>query len=128
MDRKCVRFTCGGCDAKGNNFEEKAECERSCSGVTGETQDTEDRWTHRTDGHIGKLRSASSGRCAVQLRTVVSPVEQSVYFRGLFERFKKEEGSESGEEFEPAAAHGLCQLMDSLLPLQVTSPWRFCWL
>lgn len=36
MDRKCVRFTYGGCDANGNNFEEEPKCERSCSGVTGE--------------------------------------------------------------------------------------------
>lgn len=36
MDRKCARFTYGGCDANGNNFEEEPKCEESCSGVTGE--------------------------------------------------------------------------------------------
>ncbi|TNM94487.1 hypothetical protein fugu_017246 [Takifugu bimaculatus] len=56
LDRKCARFTYGGCDANDNNFEEEPKCEESCSGVT----------------------------------------EQSVYFRGLFERFEKEEESESG--------------------------------
>lgn len=85
--------------------------------------DTQDRWTHRTAA-LSQLRKV----CSAAEDCCVSPVEQSVYFRGLFERFEKEEGSESGEEFEPAAAHGLCQLMDSLLPPQVTSPWRFCWL
>lgn len=36
LDRKCARFTYGGCDANDNNFEEEAKCEESCSGVTGE--------------------------------------------------------------------------------------------
>lgn len=43
MDRKCVRFTYGGCGAKGNNFEEESKCETNCSGVTGETGGTQDR-------------------------------------------------------------------------------------
>uniref|UniRef100_A0A3Q3XJF3 BPTI/Kunitz inhibitor domain-containing protein n=1 Tax=Mola mola TaxID=94237 RepID=A0A3Q3XJF3_MOLML len=56
MNRKCARFTYGGCNANGNNFEEEKECSAVCDGVT----------------------------------------ERSVYFKGLFDRFEKEEDSESG--------------------------------
>ncbi|KAL6095435.1 spint1 [Pungitius sinensis] len=34
LDRKCSRFTWGGCDDNENNFEEEAECSETCAGVT----------------------------------------------------------------------------------------------
>uniref|UniRef100_A0A3Q3WYP6 BPTI/Kunitz inhibitor domain-containing protein n=1 Tax=Mola mola TaxID=94237 RepID=A0A3Q3WYP6_MOLML len=36
MNRKCARFTYGGCNANGNNFEEEKECSAVCDGVTGD--------------------------------------------------------------------------------------------
>ncbi|KAM4712624.1 LOW QUALITY PROTEIN: kunitz-type protease inhibitor 1-like [Anableps anableps] len=33
-DRKCLRFTFGGCDGNDNNFEEKQKCSEACNGVT----------------------------------------------------------------------------------------------
>ncbi|XP_070843085.1 kunitz-type protease inhibitor 1-like [Chaetodon trifascialis] len=34
LNRKCYRFTFGGCDANGNNFEEEKKCSETCDGVT----------------------------------------------------------------------------------------------
>ncbi|CAL1585757.1 unnamed protein product [Knipowitschia caucasica] len=34
--RQCQSFTFGGCDANGNNWEEEAQCEEACRGVTEE--------------------------------------------------------------------------------------------
>lgn len=34
LNRKCHRFTYGGCDANGNNFEEETPCSETCDGVT----------------------------------------------------------------------------------------------
>uniref|UniRef100_UPI0037E7066D kunitz-type protease inhibitor 1-like isoform X2 n=1 Tax=Semicossyphus pulcher TaxID=241346 RepID=UPI0037E7066D len=34
LDRKCSRFTYGGCDGNENNFEEENKCSDTCSGVT----------------------------------------------------------------------------------------------
>uniref|UniRef100_A0A8C6SLM1 Uncharacterized protein n=1 Tax=Neogobius melanostomus TaxID=47308 RepID=A0A8C6SLM1_9GOBI len=36
LQQKCQSFTYGGCDANDNNHETEAQCEASCSGVTGE--------------------------------------------------------------------------------------------
>nr|XP_046229611.1 kunitz-type protease inhibitor 1-like isoform X2 [Scatophagus argus] len=55
MNRKCSRFTYGGCDANGNNFEKENKCSETCDGVT----------------------------------------ERNVFFRGMFDRFDKQEESDS---------------------------------
>uniref|UniRef100_A0A8P4KRE3 Kunitz-type protease inhibitor 1 n=1 Tax=Dicentrarchus labrax TaxID=13489 RepID=A0A8P4KRE3_DICLA len=34
LNRKCHRFTYGGCDANGNNFDEENKCRDTCQGVT----------------------------------------------------------------------------------------------
>ncbi|XP_078029723.1 kunitz-type protease inhibitor 1-like [Epinephelus lanceolatus] len=34
LDRKCSRFTYGGCDGNENNFEEEEKCKETCKGVT----------------------------------------------------------------------------------------------
>nr|XP_033504029.1 kunitz-type protease inhibitor 1-like [Epinephelus lanceolatus] len=34
LDRKCSRFTYGGCDGNKNNFEEEEKCKETCKGVT----------------------------------------------------------------------------------------------
>ncbi|XP_041815235.1 kunitz-type protease inhibitor 1-like [Chelmon rostratus] len=34
LNRKCYRFTFGGCDANGNNFEAEKKCSETCDGVT----------------------------------------------------------------------------------------------
>ncbi|KAM4522425.1 kunitz-type protease inhibitor 1b [Odontesthes bonariensis] len=34
LDRKCNRFTYGGCDGNDNNFEEDQKCSETCKGVT----------------------------------------------------------------------------------------------
>lgn len=36
-NQSCRDFTYGGCEANGNNFETRVECEATCSGVTGNT-------------------------------------------------------------------------------------------
>lgn len=51
LERKCNRFTYGGCEANENNFEEEKKCSETCEGVT----------------------------------------ERSVFFRGMFDRFEKED-------------------------------------
>ncbi|XP_061636830.1 kunitz-type protease inhibitor 2 [Phyllopteryx taeniolatus] len=35
VNRTCRRFTYGGCEANGNNFDSREDCEGACSGVTG---------------------------------------------------------------------------------------------
>ena len=35
LNRKCSRFTYGGCEGGGNNFEEDDKCSATCKGVTG---------------------------------------------------------------------------------------------
>uniref|UniRef100_A0A3Q4BR86 BPTI/Kunitz inhibitor domain-containing protein n=1 Tax=Mola mola TaxID=94237 RepID=A0A3Q4BR86_MOLML len=49
MNRKCARFTYGGCNANGNNFEEEKECSAVCDGVTG---DKRSDLTVSSSGHI----------------------------------------------------------------------------
>ncbi|XP_071370856.1 kunitz-type protease inhibitor 1-like, partial [Centroberyx affinis] len=34
LNRKCHRFTFGGCDGNDNNFQEEESCSKTCSGVT----------------------------------------------------------------------------------------------
>lgn len=34
LSRKCRRFTYGGCEANGNNFEDETRCSETCDGVT----------------------------------------------------------------------------------------------
>lgn len=34
IDRRCSRFTYGGCESNGNNFEEESKCGHFCQGVT----------------------------------------------------------------------------------------------
>lgn len=56
LKRKCYRFTYGGCDGNGNNFDGEKKCRESCDGVT----------------------------------------ERHVFLKGMFDRFEKEEESDSG--------------------------------
>lgn len=58
-ERKCFRFTYGGCQGNGNNFAKEEMCSKTCDGVT----------------------------------------ERSVFFKGMFDRYEKQEaedGSDSG--------------------------------
>lgn len=37
-NQSCRSFTYGGCEANGNHFDSQEDCEAACSGVTGNTQ------------------------------------------------------------------------------------------
>ncbi|XP_068454813.1 pleckstrin homology domain-containing family G member 3-like [Clinocottus analis] len=41
LNRKCSRFTFGGCEGNDNNFEEEDKCSDTCSGVTGTSTHTD---------------------------------------------------------------------------------------
>lgn len=61
LDRKCYRFTYGGCHGNGNNFEDDQQCSETCNGVTERhvfSRGLFDRFEKEDDGDSGSIALA----------------------------------------------------------------------
>uniref|UniRef100_A0A7N9ASL9 Kunitz-type protease inhibitor 1-like n=1 Tax=Mastacembelus armatus TaxID=205130 RepID=A0A7N9ASL9_9TELE len=72
LNRKCHRFTYGGCDGNENNFEEEERCRKDCYGVTGTIKSsTRHTNTTRLTGSDVTVPSAGSIALAVILSVAI---------------------------------------------------------
>ncbi|ROL45126.1 Kunitz-type protease inhibitor 1 [Anabarilius grahami] len=78
LNKKCHRFTYGGCDGNDNNFETTDNCMNNCSGVT--EKDVFASGFVRVDEELGETRSASVALAVVLVVAILAVLAVLGYF------------------------------------------------
>ncbi|TKS65068.1 Pleckstrin -like proteiny domain-containing family G member 3 [Collichthys lucidus] len=85
LDRKCFRFTYGGCDANGNNFNDQKTCSETCDGVT-----KSDVFFRGVFERFDKLEESDSGNIALAVLLSVAILALLVILTYCFLKARKE--------------------------------------
>ncbi|KAG8011580.1 Kunitz-type protease inhibitor 1 [Nibea albiflora] len=114
LDRKCFRFTYGGCDANGNNFNDQKTCSESCDGVT-----KSDVFFRGIFERFDKLEENDSGNIALAVLLSVAILALLVILTYCFLKARKER---SHRPVATGPAHVALSEQDTLVYNSTTKP------
>ncbi|XP_027131968.1 kunitz-type protease inhibitor 1-like [Larimichthys crocea] len=114
LDRKCFRFTYGGCDANGNNFNDQKTCSETCDGVT-----KSDVFFRGVFERFDKLEESDSGNIALAVLLSVAILALLVILTYCFLKARKER---SHRPVATGPAHVALSEQDTLVYNSTTKP------